>query len=315
MKKISYLALLFGALAFTSCKQTQEVIYDPANVEILVLNDSSKAQSAAEVRMYDDLDAYSNSKENGVYEGFTAKATTDASGKVTFTKLNPDKEYYFLVEYRDRARFVDLNNYDNTFKFTKNLSKGSNSFAEIQLNQAKSVVGFYVPANMQSNLPVKLYLINDTSAITITSITNGVPTTPTQSGVKPYRFSAGTTNWYAKSYKGCFWSGQIKVGTTESFTPIGLSACYAGSVGFKADSLNKNNLPIKVTLNNADVIGTIYAVAKNGAVTFEPNVISAARDTGTYNYTAESLKSNCVWQGKVKITNGATQVIVLPKCN
>lgn len=315
MKKISYLALLFGALAFTSCKQTQEVIYDPANVEILVLNDSSKVQAAAEVRMYDDVDAYLNSKQNGVYEGFTAKSTTDASGKVTFTKLNPEKEYYFLVEYRDRTRFVDLNNYDNSFKFTKNLSKGTNTYAEIQLKQAKSVVGFYVPADMESNLPVKLYFNNDTTAITINSITNGVPTTPTQSGVLSYRFSAGTTNWYAKSDKGCFWSGQIKVGTTESFSPIGLSACYAGSVGFKADTLNKDNLPIKVTLNNADVIGTIYAVAKNGAVTFEPNVISAARDTGTYNYTAESLKSNCVWQGKVKITKGATQVIVLQKCN
>ena len=307
--------LLFSIVLLGACSETQEIIYDPASVTLTILNDSSKAQAAAEVRMYDDIDAYMNSKNNGIYEGYAAKASTDASGKVSFNKLNTDKDYYFLVEYRDRARYVDLNNYEQTFKFTKGLSQGSNTFAQIQLKQAKSVIGFFIPAGMEANLPVKLYLDDDTVGIDMTSVANGAVTQPNQAGVLNFKFSAGLTKWHAKSTKGCYWGGEINVGTTESFAPISLNACYAGSVNFYVDAANKDNLPIKITLDNADVLGNINKYTDTAPACFDYYSVSAARDTGTYTYTAESLKNSCVWQGKVKITQGGCQTILLPKCN
>jgi hypothetical protein len=306
---------LISIVLLVACSETQEIIYDPASVTLTILNDSAKAQSAAEVRIYDDIDAYMNSKNNGVYEGFSAKASTDASGKVSFNKLNTAKDYYFLVEYRDRARYVDLNNYDQTFKFTKGLSQGSNTFAQIQLKQAKSVIGFYIPEGMADNLPVKLYLDDDTVGIDITNIASGAVTQPNQAGVLNFKLSAGLTKWHAKSPKGCYWGGEINVGTTESFSPISLNACYAGSVNFYVDAQNKDNLPIKITLDNADVLGSISNYTDTAPACFAYNAVSAARDTGTYTYTAESLKNSCVWQGKVKITQGGCQTILLPKCN
>ena len=307
--------MLISGLWIMSCKKSQDIIYDPASVQLFVVNDMGVAQPEAEVRMYNDVDAYINSKKNGVYDGYIAKASTDINGKVIFEKLVTDYDYYFLIEYRDRARFVDLNNYDTEFKFSQNLTKGTYTFAKITLSQAKSVVGFYVPQDMAANLPVKLYIGNDTTAVLIDSSAATAVTGPNQKGVLDYRFSAGIQNWHAKSAKGCFWGGSINVGTTESFSPVSLNGCMSGSVSFYVDTTNTVNLPIKITLNSADQIGTLNSTHSGIPNCFGANMLSAARDTGTYTYTAESLKTSCVWQGKVKITQGGCQTILLPKCN
>jgi hypothetical protein len=256
MKK-TLLFILFAA-AFSSCKQTKKVTFDPTNVTITVRNDQGNPQSGAEVRVYNDQNAYLNSKNNGFEEGYISKVYSDGAGTVTVTDLNTEKEYYFLASYRDRTRFVDLNNFDQEFKFNKYLSKGVSSQAEITLQPAKSIVGFYAPAALTAQLPVVFYVDGDS----IGEIKQTVATVsgPNQTGMLSFRFSKGTKKWFAYSGKGCFWYGEVNVGSTESFSPVAIQTCNAGAVKFHVTDDNASQLPIRITLNKSDMIGTLYGV-------------------------------------------------------
>lgn len=309
MRIIGYILLV---CMFYACKQTKKVTFDPSNVSIVVKNDQGIPQAGAEVRVYNDQNVYLNSKNNGFEGGYIEKLFTDASGKITVSDLNTEKEYYFLVSYRDRARFVDLNNYDQEFKFNKYLSKGVDTQAEITLQPAKSIVGFYAPTSLTAQLPVVFYVDGDS----IGEINQTVATVsgPNQTGLLSFRFSKGTKKWFAYSDKGCFWYGEVNVGATESFSPVAIQTCNAGAVKFHVAYESLNQLPIRITLNKSDVIGTLYGTTDTPTC-FGKNVVSAARDTGTVTYVAESVRSGCVWSGTIKLEQGLCKTVLLPKCN
>lgn len=296
------------------CQQTQTITYDLSIINILVKDDLGKPVSGAIVRMYDDVNNYTSALSTGNDANFVSKTITDTTGKTFFTNLNTQKNYYFLVTYKDRARFSDLDNSGQQYEFSKYLVKGSTTFAEINLKPAKSVFSFYAGTQIQSHIPIKIFINND-SIGTINTTVSTAPTLNTTNGPLQYRLSQGTNNWYAKSALGCIWTGSLQVTGAENFTPIALSACNAGSVSFYVDSANTSNLPIKVTLNQNDVLGTLtnYLATSPGKC-FAVGSVTAARDTGSYTYTAESLNSSCVWSGTVKISFNCN-VIYLPKCN
>lgn len=306
-----YIFILF--LLCFACKQTQKVVYDPSNITVSVKNDLGSPQQGAQVRMFNDYNAYLNSKNNGEANGFIENVFTDASGSVIFNQLNTDKEYYFLVNYRDRSRFADLDNYDQEFKFSKHLSKGVETYADIELKPAKSIVGFYIPDSLKGYLPVKLYFGNDS----IGSLTQSVTSVsgPNQPGLISFRISPGKINWQAVSSQGCLWFGQVQVLQTENFSPIALQECNAGSVTFYIEGGAGNQLPIEITLNSSDFIGTLAQTSPNPLKCFDKKSLTAARPIGKYTYTAVFKRNNCVITDTFSISRANCKIIKLPNCN
>ncbi|HAR19415.1 MAG TPA: hypothetical protein DCR46_02060 [Cytophagales bacterium] len=312
-RRRTVLFCLFVFVSFVACKQTKKVIFDPTDLSILVRNDLGTPQQGAQVRMYNDVNAYLNSKNNGAEEGFVEKAFTDAAGLVTFTDLNTDKEYYFLVTYRDRVRFADLDNFDEGFKFSKYLSKGVNTNAEIHLKPANSIVGFYVPSSLAGYLPVQFYVDNDSIgsiAETVSSVSG-----PSQTGLLSFRFAQGKKKWMAKSSQGCIWYGEVNVLPTESFSPTPLQEnCNAGSVSFYVGQESLNQLPIEITFSPSDKIGTLYNTSSVPTTCFYPNTVTAARPIGKYTYTATYKRTNCVITDTITITKASCRIVKLPSC-
>lgn len=309
--RIKYL-LPFYLLFCFSCKQNQKVIYDPTNVSIQVRNDQGVPQQGAQVRMFNDINAYLNSKNNGEENGFVEKVFTDASGNVNFKKLDTDKEYYFLVNYRDRGRFVDLDNYDQEFKYSKFLSKGVETLAEINLKPAKSIVGFYLPENLKGFLPVKLLIGIDTIGDLSQSVTS--VSGPTQKGILSFRLSPGKKQWTAVSSQGCIWFGDVNVQPTEGFTPIELKDCNGGSLSFYVGDENFNQLPIEITLNSSNNIGKLNTTSSSQVTCFDKKALSVAGPPGKYTYTAVFKRGSCVVSDTITITKGNCKIIKLPNC-
>lgn len=301
-------------LALLSCEQTKEVIYDPTNAELTVYNDLKQPQQGAIVRMYDSKEAYDESKTTGKEEGFAVKAVTDALGKASFKDLNSDRSYYFLISYRDRTRFVDLDNQDENYVFKEYLEKGTNPRIEIYLKQAKSIVSFFANTANKDQLPITLY-IGDDSVGTISQSVASAPSAPFSASTITFRLSQGVSKWYARSAQGCLWSGNVLSSGLESFEPIAFGDCDAGGVTFYAGVENNKDFPIQISLNKNDHLGALTdgAEAAPGSC-FSAGTVSAARATGTYNYIAESLRSGCVWSGSVTITKGGCQMVKLTPC-
>lgn len=301
-------------LILAACKKTKEIIYDPTNVDLTVVDDNGNPLQGAVIRLFDDIDKYQNSKEGGAETGYVTKVISDKDGKAYFDDLNSEKSYYFLVTYRDRVRFLDLDNQDQNYAFDQ-LTRGTTSKIKIQLEPAKSVVSFYANNTISGQLPISLFIDED-SIGTITESVNGKPTTAFEKGTLSFRLSQGTKNWYAKSALGCIWTGQVQVKAIESFEPISLQDCNAGSVTFYTDEENKGILPVKITLGKNDQIGQMNSYLSTVPTgCFQKGTVTAARDVGTYTYTAESVRSGCVWTGTVTIAKGSCSTIKLSKCN
>jgi len=303
-----------------ACKQTQKVTYDPSNVTVVVRDNNGNILSGAVVRMYDEQNAYRNGKQTGSETGFVSKQVTDGNGSVSFTNLNTDKEYFFFVTYRDRAHFLDMDNSDKEFKFTKYLGKGTDSNVEIELSVSKSAVGFYAQPAIKSHLPIEISIDGD-SIGSLSDTLVSVPNSLNQKGTLSYRLSQGVHTWFAVSKLGCVWlGGTIQATGTESFNPIAMEECNAGSVSFYIDTANVKNLPIKVFLSNTGQTEEIGTLGNNDYLLVaptkfsSPKAVSVARGTGTYSYYATSLRnSNCSWQGLVTVGVNY-QSIKLPKC-
>jgi hypothetical protein len=313
--KLVWCCLMSGLWLLLGCNKKPAVEYDPTTATVTVKDGNNNILQGAIVRIYDNQNAYLTDKQNGSEQGFISKSVTDALGEVKYNDLNADKHYFFLVTYQDRVHLQDLDNTQQDFEFSQFLIKGTNSYVEIHLKPSQSVIGFYVLDKFQNGLPISVYI---DSTISVGNVTQSIPIEPTsgnQAGVLSYRLSPGTHTWYAISQnQGCLWQGQITVLGSESFNPVGLSECNAGAVSFYVDTSNVDNLPITITFNNSDQVGTLnHAFTTDPLQCFATGSLTVARDTGTYVYIAVSKNTNCVWTDSIKIGRGC-QMIKFPKC-
>ena len=127
-----------------------------------------------------------------------------------------------------------------------------------------------------------------------------------------FKLGSGVKDWLVVSSSGCVWQDQVTLGTTESFNPISLDNCIAGSASFwvaKEDSLL---LPISVSLSPNDYIDDVTTYKEAAPTTcFAEGTVSLSRSTGTYNYFATSANGNCTWAGVLEIAEGNCNVIRL----
>ncbi len=298
MRSICIIGTLLLVLVL-GCKKVPREEVVPSSVTVYVKDESGNILQGAIVRLYNNKNAYLLDKQQGSEDGFISKVITDGDGKAKFDDLDSRFDYFFLVTYQDRVHFEDLDNSGQNFEFDEFLSNGTESYVEIRLTPAQSLVSFYTLDTSKNPVPIVIKL--DTAVLgSVTEAVKNVPTATSTTGALSYRLRQGKHIYSAISSEiGCFWQGEIEVSGSASFTPVALSKCEAGSVIFYADSSTILNLPISITLND----NNNYLVLSKPRLT-DPsdcsdheNTVFFSRGAGTYSYSAFAKHGGCNWSG------------------
>lgn len=320
MRRIQFSLIAMLLLVMTACESSLDFTFDPTEIEIAVTDDAGNALEGALVKVFDNEGDYNEELNTGNSNLEFDKGFTDASGKVIFggdENYDSEKDHYFYVSFRDRERFADLDNFNKNYKLSKdNLRQGGKSRVTIGLEQAKSAVSFYSKEIPESSLPLSI-LIDGEEVGELTKLSSSDPSNPNtnDASVLSFRLGQGTRSWMAISTSGCIWQGEVEIGSTETFTPISITTCEAGSVTFWVDEASADLLPIAVSLSPNDEVGSITtASATAPSDCFEPGYLSVSRATGDYTYYATSANGNCVWSGQLVITTDNCQTIKLSSC-
>lgn len=321
MKKYLIGLIAVSLFILVGCESAIETTFDPTKLEITVYDDNGDPIEGALVKLFDNEEDYNEEIATGNSNLEVAKYFTDASGLVSFTDetgdVDPEVDHFFYISFRDRDRFTDLDNFSGQFKVAADyIIKGGTTVASISLEQSKSSVTFFSTTLDASNFPLRV-LLDGEEVGDITEIASTTPTNASGTGndVLNFKLGSGIKDWVVVSNSGCVWQDQITLGTTESFTPISLDNCTAGSASFwvaKEDSLV---LPISISLSPNDYIGEVSEYQETEPTAcFSDGTLSLSRSTGTYNYFATSANGNCTWAGVLEITENDCNVIQLEGC-
>lgn len=296
----------------------KEIIPDPepTQLSVNVLDEKDELLYGVSVYLFDDEDSFNEARKTGnrsgrLKEGVTEDNEDDAS--LVFSNLNFNTDYYLFVSFRDRAQFLDLDNFSDHYIVPKDiLYQSTDTKVTVKLSPAKSVVSFYTDSSPEEQFPIEVFIGNDRVGA-LSANSGSEPTPLNDNEALPYKMSSGNS-WFARSSKGCFWAGSIQVDGTESYDPIQLEQCNAGAVTFWVDNANTNTLPIEVVLDGLDDVGEIKNPGE-ARDCFSENGLSVGRKPGIYTYTASSKVSACAWSGELVITEGSCEIIKLETCN
>lgn len=314
---ISFLTLLL----FTECENNLEFNYDPTEFIIQVFDDDGNPLEGALVKLFDDFDKYEYEKATGNSNFELLKGFTDLEGNIVFGKngdISTDKNHYLYISFRDRTRFVDLDNFSSNYTISSsNTKKGGKSYLSIKLEKAKSAFSFYTKALPESSLPVKIYIDGELSG-TLSSLSSAEPSsisTTNDDGILSFRLSQGKTTWMGVSQTGCVWLGELVVGGTESHQAIEMTECQAGSISFWIAEEDKSLLPINISLSPNEKIGELTTSSSTTPTTcFSANTLSVSRGAGEYSYFATSANGNCSWSGQFVLASAGCKIIKLEQC-
>jgi hypothetical protein len=157
--KASRLAFIFCAwLLLESCKSSTDIIYEPTELTLTILNDLGVPQKDAQVRIFDNEQELDDFRIRGILTQDQPARLTDANGQLVYAELDEKLKYYFFVTYRDRTRFLDLENFNRQYILPGFLKRGAKTTATIQLEKSDNVVVFYSLPFNQTQLPAALYL-------------------------------------------------------------------------------------------------------------------------------------------------------------
>lgn len=322
MKKVILLCFFLLLFCLMACESSLDFNFDPTEVVVEVIDDEEKILDGALVKVFDSQTAFETEKATGNAGLEIAKGFTDTEGQVTFgsnDELDAKKDHFFYVSFRNRERFVDLNNFKATYKLAnEDNKKGGKSYIQIQLQQAESAVSFFARELPENNFPLKIYLDGQLSG-NINQPSNSIPTNPSatnESGIQSFHLSEGKNNWMVVSKTGCIWLGQVTIGSTETHSPLEMNLCQAGSISFWISDADNDLLPISISLSPNDKLGDLKNSLTNPPSScFETNMLSVSRDAGEYSYFANSANGNCTWSGQFILGSGDCKLIKLERCN
>ena len=322
MRKIRMLLQVLAIGMLLGCENKLDFDFDPTEVEVQVLDDSGIPLQGAVIKVFDNENDYQEEKNTGNSNRELLRGTSDESGKVTFgadDKIDADKDHYFYVSFRDRTRFIDLDNFSSSYQLSSaNTKKGGKTDVKIELSQAKSSYRFYSKDLPESSLPLKIYIDGGNKPVIIDELVDRapVPGSLLQDGEKLFKFSQGVTPYLVVSQTGCVWLGEIEVGGTEKQDTIGMNSCDAGSMSFWIAEKDKSLLPITVTLSPNDEIGKLTQSSSTEPEScFEENTLSVSRDAGEYSYFATSANGNCTWSGRITLPSAGCVIKQLENCD
>ena len=98
MKRL--LTILTAFLLMVSCETTTEIIYPSTDLELTVLDEDGNTVTGAQVKMYDQKELYEQAKLEGTPGLEISIDLTDIEGRVYYTDLNHEIDYYFFINYR-----------------------------------------------------------------------------------------------------------------------------------------------------------------------------------------------------------------------
>jgi len=311
MKRL--LTILTTFLLMVSCETTTEIIYPSTDLELTVLDEDGNTVTGAQVKMYDQKELYEQAKLEGTPGLEISIDLTDVEGRVYYTDLNHEIDYYFFINYRDRVRFVDFQNYESQFRLG-NLSIGSSTQATITLAKADNVVGWFTLEENVQQLPITIFLEGDSIGQVLETV-QSEPDNPNTSGTLTFRVKSGITNWFAQSINGCVWSGEFNIRGTDGFVVQKLEYCESGSVSFWTGPENADKLPITVIIESVDNFGIVDQALESAPTScFKPGTLSGSREKGVYRYVATTADGSCLWTGVVDTTQSACVVVELEAC-
>lgn len=317
LTNIRYVVILLAGVFTLSCSSPEEETGpQPTNISINIFDDSENKITGITVYLYTNETDFEEAKLTGDFGDRIAQAIAEDGDSVslTFFDINPERDHFVIATFRDRERFIDLDNFSGSYKIPKDiLTINGTTIVNINLQPAKSAISFYSQTLSTSNFPISVYLGGDSIGV-LNDNTATIPTSPFTTNAVSFRLSS-SDSWYAISSLGCVWAGDISIGGTETFTAKELGSCNAGSINFWADSTLLDKLPIKITLDGIDEIGDINATSLMPSDCFSGDGLSVGRDPGTYTYSAVSLSSNCSWNGVVTIQQGVCEIVQLNSCS
>jgi hypothetical protein len=308
--------LLITLIAGCSTKYN-EVVPDTV-LKVSVINENTNQPvSGATVYLYDDSVAFKKTTSSiADPDGFIASFITNDTGRIVIPKLKSNVQYYVYAYYKDNTivngTYITLDNSAKQFFLKNDLTIGSVTSITIPIRPADGFVVIWTQNSNSSALPINTFL--ESSSVGTITQGNSAPA-PFQPGSVTARARTGNITIEGKSATGCFWINQVKV-NPGGFVYYNLQDCTVGSMGFYTDNVNSSVLPIQITLNANDAIGSVSSVVSSvPADCSSANVVSALRVPGNYTYQAVSTSGNCVWSGTITVTTGGCNLIYLNKCN
>jgi hypothetical protein len=317
--KYFYIVALF--ILTTACEDSLDFNYDPTEIEITIYKSKTgnEVLEGALVKVFESEEDYEVEINTGNSNLEVAKGFSDSEGVILFSEdddIDDKKSYYFYVSFRDRAEFTDLDNLNENYVISsENIKQGGKTSANIFLQPSKSAVAFFGKELPTNSFPLNIF-IDGENVGTLEEVAENDPQNASQNNesVLSFRLSQGERDYMVVSSTGCIWQGSLNLGATESFTPIPVENCEAGSITFWADQENVSNLPVSISLAPNDAIGSISSSVAEEPECFGGAGLSVSRASGTYSYFATSANGNCTWSGQFNVVSGECSKIKLTNC-
>ena len=301
-----------------ACSTKYNEVKPDTVIEVFVNDEATgRAISGARVLLYDDSAAFHQTISSAAEpSGFVSSYTTDNTGAATIEKLKTNTNYFVYAYYKDTTvitgTYITLDNSARQYALKNTLADGSQTVVTISLRPSDGFIVLWTGSANSAALPIDVF-VNNISAGSVTK-GNSLPSL-FQTGSVSQRMRAGKAIIEGKSSSGCYWTNQVTV-NAGSIRYFGLTDCSVGTIAFYTDFVNTSDLPIQLTLNANDAIGTISAVVSSTPTDCSAvHLATALRETGNYTYQAVSASGNCVWSGSFMLTAGECNLIYLTKCN
>jgi len=318
MSKAGKILVTLLLLFLAACSTKYAEVVPATELSVRVVREDTKAPlGGATVYLYASDTAFNQTISSVAKpSGYISSFTTDAQGDVLISGLKVNIQYYVYAYYRDstiiQGTYITLDNSAGNYVLKNNLPQGSITSITIAVKPSDGFILFWTKPSNNTALPISVYVGN---SLVGTILQGNAAPAPFQSGSVSARVRSGTMTVEGKSGTGCIWANQVTV-AAGTFLYDSLSTCRVGTIAFYTDAVNTTALPIQITLDANDGIGTISSI-----VTATPsdcsaaNLVTVVRTPGNYTYQAVSASSNCLWNGEFTLAAGECQLLYLTQCN
>ena len=318
MAKAGKILIVLLAVLIAACSTKYNEVVPDTVLKVSVINESTNQPiTGATVYLFDDSTAFRKTTASiDDPTGYLTSSLTNDTGRVVISKLKSNAQYYVYASFKDNTivngTYVTLDNSAKEFVLKNKLAAGSVTSITIPVRPADGFVVIWTSTTNTGSLPIDAF-VGSSPAGTLTQ-GNAAPV-PFQAGSVTARARAGKATLESKSASGCFWINEVTI-NPAGFVYYHLQDCNVGTVAFYTDNVNSAVLPIQLTLNANDGIGSISAVVSSAPTDCSAaNLVTAARIPGNYTYQAVSSSGNCIWNGTFTVTTGGCNLIYLNKCN
>ena len=315
MEKAGKIVILTAFWLLGSCVSDPVTTALSTEIAVTVQDTFGTPLNAADVYIYDNVDAFNQTISSGTPAGFVSQAQT-ANGVATLTKLSPSILYYIYAAFKDftiyPGTYITSDNSEENFTLKNKLTIGSLSSVHIVVKPIEGLITFWTAGTNGAVLPIDLF-IGTTQAGTLNTSTSSAPA-PFATGALTVRARKGNRTFEGKSASGCLWANVINLGSAQSVT-YQLETCSVGTIAFYTGSSNAAKLPITLKLNANDALSSLStAVSSVPSNCSAANIVNAFRVPGTFTYEAISVSGNCVWTGTFILNANQCLLIPLPTC-